>query len=179
MDGTVISILTVILSIVATILAFIFIVPEKRRARLNGFGKFLHDTFNFKYLVIEKILQACYILATAFMVIGGFFMLFAVETHGYYRTRSEWIGYYGLIVMILGPIMVRITYEFLMMAILLVKNVIQINSKLKNQDSEKKEDVFKVPTIEVAQKPEDTYCTNCGAKVDGAFCTNCGTAVQK
>lgn len=37
-----------ILAIVATVLAYVFIVPEKRREKLNAFGKFLHDTCNFK-----------------------------------------------------------------------------------------------------------------------------------
>lgn len=47
-----------LLAIAATVLAFVFIVPEKRREKLNAFGKFLHDTCNFKYLVVEKLLQA-------------------------------------------------------------------------------------------------------------------------
>ena len=51
----------IILAIAATVLAFIFIVPEKKREKLNAFGKFLHDTCNFKYLVVEKLLQALYI----------------------------------------------------------------------------------------------------------------------
>lgn len=66
-----------ILAIVATVLAYVFIVPEKRREKLNAFGKFLHDTCNFKYLIVEKILQALYIFFTADMIILGFFMLFA------------------------------------------------------------------------------------------------------
>ncbi len=33
--------------------------------------------------------------------------------------------------MILGPIVVRLIFEFLMMALLLVKNVISINNKLR------------------------------------------------
>lgn len=37
----------IILAIAATVLAFIFIVPEKKREKLNAFGKFLHDTCNF------------------------------------------------------------------------------------------------------------------------------------
>lgn len=51
-----------ILAIVATVLAYVFIVPEKRREKLNAFGKFLHDTCNFKYLIVEKILQAVHFL---------------------------------------------------------------------------------------------------------------------
>ena len=58
-----------ILAIVATVLAYVFIVPEKRREKLNAFGKFLHDTCNFKYLIVEKILQALYIFFTADMII--------------------------------------------------------------------------------------------------------------
>lgn len=55
----------ILFAIAATVLAFIFIVPEKRREKLNAFGKFLHDTCNFKYLVVEKLLQALYIFATS------------------------------------------------------------------------------------------------------------------
>lgn len=53
-----------------TVLAFIFIVPEKRREKPNAFGKFLHDTCNFKYLVVEKLLQALYIFATGDNIIS-------------------------------------------------------------------------------------------------------------
>ena len=37
--------------------------------------------------------------------------------------------------MILGPLVLRVTYEFVMMAILLVQNVIAINRKMKAQVS--------------------------------------------
>ena len=52
-------IISFLLAIVATVLAFVFIVPEKRRETLNAFGRFLHDTFNFKYLIVEKTLHIC------------------------------------------------------------------------------------------------------------------------
>ena len=71
----------IILAIAATVLAFIFIVPEKKREKLNAFGKFLHDTCNFKYLVVEKLLQALYIFLTAYFILQGFFMLFRTA-HG-------------------------------------------------------------------------------------------------
>ena len=131
----VITILAIILAIAATVLALIFIAPEKKRERLNGLGKFVHDTINFKYLIVEKILQVLYILCTAYVILMGFFMLFYVRPGydiGFYRTSSTWYGGYGLLLMIVGPIAVRLAYEALMMAFLLVKNVIQINSKLKS-----------------------------------------------
>lgn len=137
-----IPVLVVILAIVVTVLAFVFIVPEKKRAKLNKFGRFLHDTVNFKYLIVEKILQALYIFATAAVILLGFFMLFYVQPG--YESRHHsiapvWYGGYGLLTMVLGPIAVRLAYEFLMMFILLIKNVIQINNKLQGTGNDGKE----------------------------------------
>ena len=193
-----IVILASLLAIVATILAFIYIVPEKKRDRLNKFGKFLHDTVNFKYLIVEKILQFVYILATAFVILVGFFALFYVEEYGYGRyTHSEWYGGYGLLMMILGPIAIRLTYEFIMMAILLIKNVIQINNKLKAPEESQENgtqqpagDPFAAAPYQAAapfvpaapaapaEPASATYCPYCGAKVEGGkFCGVCGKQI--
>ena len=117
----------ILFAIAATVLAFIFIVPEKRREKLNAFGKFLHDTCNFKYLVVEKLLQAVYIFSTALVILNGFFMLFQVS-------YGQWLGGLGIVSMIVFPILLRLIYELLMMAVILVKNVITINKKLKDQN---------------------------------------------
>lgn len=134
--------IAVIPAIAATVLAFIFIVPEKRRAKLNAFGKFLHDTCNFKYLLVEKILQALYIFATAFTILLGFFSLF----------QAEFLV--GLVMMIVGPIALRLVYELFMMAVLLLKNVIMINKKLKNQNdtADSSADVFAAPDLSEVQQ---------------------------
>lgn len=121
------GLIALVLAIAATVLAFIFIVPAKRRDQMGKFGKFLHDTCNFRYLIIEKILQALYIFATALTILIGFFMLFCTDWNG-------WMGGKGILLMILGPIGVRVTYELLMMAVLAVKNIISINNKLRNQN---------------------------------------------
>ena len=140
------SIIGGILAVVATVLAFVFIVPESRREKLNAFGKFLHDTFNFKYLIVEKILQALYIFFTADLIILGFFMLFAAPED--FFGHRHWLGGYGILIMILGPILIRLIYELLMMAILLLKNVISINNKLRNQNGkEEKDSVFAAPDM--------------------------------
>ena len=125
------GIIAILLAIIATVLAFIFIVPAKRREKMGKFGKFLHDACNFKFLIVEKILQALYIFVTAYLILCGFFMLFmAPETW----TGRHWLGGYGILLMVLGPIAVRLCYELLMMAVLAVKNIISINSKLRNQN---------------------------------------------
>lgn len=185
MSMGIIFVIASIFALAVAILAFIFIVPEKRRAKLNKFGQFLHDLCNFKFLIIEKILQFCYVLATSFSIIAGFFMLFWVESyHSYYYSRTEWFGYYGLLTMILGPIAIRIGYELLMMAILAVKNIIQINNKLKNQNDDAADaNPFSTPNVADYYTPQQaaptaenvSYCPYCGAqKEPDAFCPNCG-----
>lgn len=194
------GIVAVIIAIVATVLAFIFIVPEKRRAQMGAFGKFLHDTCNFKYLIVEKILQALYLFATAYVILAGFFMLF-MAPRDWDGTRY-WLGGYGLLTMIVGPIAVRLVYELLMMGILLVKHVISINCKLRNQNDGAQADPFSTPDMsamkttlqqkaakraqaapaapvdpatpaaptEPVAAPEKKFCSACGTPLDGADC---------
>ena len=105
-----------VLALVATVLAFIYIVPEERREKMGSFGKFLHDTCNFKYLMVEKILQALYIFSTAAVILFGVLMLFRTE-YNYWTDSRIWMGGYGLLIIILGPIAIRLSYELMMMAI--------------------------------------------------------------
>ena len=144
-------IIAVVLAIAATVLAFIFIVPEKRREKLNAFGKFLHDLCSFKFLVVEKILQALYIFSTAFIVLFGVLQLFNVQ-RDYWTGASRWMGGTGLLCIIVGPIAVRLSYELMMMAILLVKNVISINRKLADETGSAGGDVFAAPNVEELKK---------------------------
>ena len=144
-------IIAVVLAIAATVLAFIFIVPEKRREKLNAFGKFLHDLCSFKFLVVEKILQALYIFTTAFVVLYGVLQLFNVQKD-YWTGASRWMGGTGLLCIIVGPIAVRLSYELMMMAVLLVKNVISINRKLADETGSAGGDVFATPDVEELKK---------------------------
>ncbi len=173
---TAITIIASLLAIGATVCAFIFVVPVKdRKAKIM---QILHDLVNFKTLIIEKVLQATYILSTAFCITYGFFMLFYVESYG--RYYSHWYGLEGLLTMILGPIAVRIAYEILLLAIIAVKNIIQINGKLKNQNEGEVADAFAMPKFEktpkaaVAPQPGNNFCSNCGSKLDeNGNCPNC------
>ena len=176
----ILMIVAVVLAIVCTVLSFIFITPEKKRGTLPKFFQIVHDVFNFKGLMIEAILKALYIFFTLFAILYNFFLLF-VQT---------WTGLFGLI---LAPIFIRLIFEFLMMAILLVKNVISINNKLQKESESKKEDPFlktpafiardQAPKAAPAPTPatEPALCPACGAPLTpgAAFCTSCGAAVKK
>lgn len=185
------GIIATILAIIATVAAFILVVPERKREKLGRFGKFLHDAVNFKFLIVEKILQALYIFVTAYVILCGFFMLFmAPETW----TGRHWLGGYGILLMVLGPIAVRLCYELLMMAVLLLKNVISINHKLADQTGNGSGDVFAAPNMQemkealrqrreaaqaaqaaaqAAQSQPANFCSQCGAKLENGVCPHC------
>ncbi|MCR5226778.1 MAG: zinc ribbon domain-containing protein [Eubacterium sp.] len=108
----------IIVGLVLTILLYVLVFPESRKASLNGFFQFIKDFFDMKYLLIEKILKFLYVLNTMTVISVGFFLLFG-------RTFVM-----GLLMIILGPIVQRLLYESIMLGILLVKNTMEINNKL-------------------------------------------------
>ena len=123
----IVAILAVLGTIAAMVLLYIFVLPAKKRDNLPKIGKIVHDIFTFKHLLLETVLRFLYVLCTVATIVFGVFMLFGFK-------YGQWLGGYGLLIAILGPIAIRLTYEGIMMFILLVKNTIQINSKLKDKD---------------------------------------------
>lgn len=127
----VLTVLAIVLSLAATILLFILVIPEKKRAKLPKFFQVIHDICNFKGLLIEKLLKVFYVFSTVYIMFNGVLTWFSGGNFGINFLT-------GLLMLVLGPILIRIVYEALMLGILLVKNVIQINNKL----SGKSEDPF-------------------------------------
>ena len=149
-----------ILGLVATIVLYIKVLPRKLDGTFNNrFLQFLHNYFHFKKLYIEEILKFIFTLASVSCVLNGVMLMFSVSRSynwytGRYTTQSNFLA--GLLLLVLGPVALRLTYEGLMMAILLVKNVMDINNKLK------------APAEQTAQAPVVTqpYCHECGTKLN-------------
>lgn len=119
-------------TVAAVILLYMFVLPENKRKELPEIGQKVADFFNFKELYIEKVLRFFYILLTVACIVMGASMLLGISHYdSFYRSYTTWYGGYGLLLMILGPIVVRLSFEAAMLFILLVKNVMQINNKLK------------------------------------------------
>ena len=131
-------IIGILLAIAATIFLYIKVMPKKYDGKLeNKFLQFLHDFFHFKTFYIEALTKFVFVLLTCACIFVGFMLLFGkIEYYGYFGATIEQSTFlYGLCLMILGPLVLRVTYEFVMMAILLVQNVIAINRKMKAQAS--------------------------------------------
>ncbi len=112
-------IIGLIAAVALTAASFIFIIPAKKRDSLPSFFKFLHDLFNFKSIMLEKIAKVFYVFLTIASVIVGILLIFGPSVLG------------GLGVMIAGPVVFRIFYELIMLKVIEVKNIIAINRKIK------------------------------------------------
>ncbi len=139
--------------IAAMVLLYLKVLPKKLDGTFgNKLLQFLHDYFNFKKLYVESVLKFIFTLLTVLCIVGGvvgviasifgFFggMVEAIEYGSWYFEyviRAFFIGgLSSLGVLVLGPVAVRLTYEFTMMFVLLVKNVMEINNKTKGEAPE-------------------------------------------
>ena len=52
-----VGIISALVSLVCSILVWVLVMPEKKRPTLNAFFTFVSDVFNFRSLLIEKILK--------------------------------------------------------------------------------------------------------------------------
>lgn len=148
--------ITLALTIAGMVLLYLKIIPKNNGKPLpNKFFQALHDYFNFKKLYIEEVLKFLFTLLTVAFIAGGvstilmsFFGIFknieylikGYVTFGYIAGSFFGDVFAGILTAIIGPIVIRLSYEGIMMFILLVKNVIEINNKTKtnnkNSDAE-------------------------------------------
>ena len=156
MSPTVSLVLGIIAAIVITVFLYIKVLPRKYDGKLpNKYWQFVHDFFHFKKLYLEEVLKAIYVLANAACIAIGAFMLISFQTYtSYYYgySRTTWYGGYGLLLIIGGPIALRLTYEGIMMFILLVKNTIEINNKLKTPQEEAPAAAVEEPPVAPAEE---------------------------
>lgn len=141
---TVLWVMAALAAIAATVLFCIFLMPEKKAKKLPKFLRVIRDVLNMKELYLEKVLRVLYVCTTLFCIIAGGLMFFFGFGRDYWSGGVQWYGGYGLLLMIGGPIALRLVFEGLMMFILLVKNTMQINNKLKAQEA---------PVEEKAEEP--------------------------
>lgn len=147
----------ILLTLGATVCTYIFVLPEGKIKAKGFFGKVfasVRDIFTFKELFIDKILQALYILATLGCILVGFMLLFGFRCYDSFWSGFSvtWTGGWGLLLMFVGPIAVRIAFEIIMMFVLLVKNVMQINGKLSAEANKTADDKVAVAAEPVADE---------------------------
>ena len=115
-------IISAVLALIGGIVAYILFVSKKKN-EYKGFVAWLHDFLNFKVYFIDMVLKVLYLIVTIFITLSSFsFIRISIASF------FVWL--------ILGNVVVRIAYEFVLMFLTLVNNTSEINKKLGNQKKE-------------------------------------------
>lgn len=120
-------IVSAVLAIVGGIAAYIMFVAKKNNGEYKGFLNWLHSFLNFKTFFIESILKVLYMISAIFITLGSFSLI-----------GSSVASFF--LMLLLGNVVLRVSYEFILMFLTLVSNTSEINAKLNSQKKEKKEE---------------------------------------
>ena len=111
--------LSIILALAGGIILHFTFLSPKNEGKYTGFVGWLYDFLNFKKLMLESLLRILYLIVTVYFICAGFSLLF-----------SSFLG--GITFMVVGLVLTRIGYEFILLTILLYRNTADINKKLGN-----------------------------------------------
>lgn len=116
-DAGIWLIIAAIIALVGGILVYFLFVKSKNEP--NGkFAKWLKDFLAFKIMWIESLLKIIYYIATIYIVLASFSMI-----------SFSFLSF--LLMLILGPILIRLAYEGLMMFIMIWRNTQDIANNTK------------------------------------------------
>ncbi len=113
----------VVWTIIATVIAIIggitlYFVFLKSKTKYTGFLAKLQDFLNFKSLVLEDILKITYLILAIFITLNSFGFI-----------ASNFLSF--IVTLIVGNLVLRISYEISILLIKICRNTSDINKKLK------------------------------------------------
>ena len=117
MGATVWTIVSLILALIGCfVIYFLFVI--KKGDNKQKFLTWLRDFLSFKTMLIEPILKISYLFFAIFITLGSFALI-----------GTNFLSF--LLTLIIGNIVLRITYEALLIMIMIWKNTTDINKKMK------------------------------------------------
>ena len=120
------SIIALVIGVVGGIALYFTFLNKKNDGKWTGFLGWLYNTLTFKNMIVETILKILYLVIAIFITLYSLGLI-AVNI----------ILALGLLV--IGNIILRVCYEFMLLAIITCTNTSDINSKLNKIIPEKKE----------------------------------------
>lgn len=119
-------ILAFLVALILTVFVLVVITPTNKDGKLNKFFQAIHNFFNFKKMYITLLIKAVTIFVTTLSIIVGVRLLFGIRYYNY-NLNTFWIG---LLLIVVVPIVIRLSYELLWLAISSMQAVIQIRDKM-------------------------------------------------
>ncbi len=127
-------VVSAVLAIIGGIVAY-FLFISKKKDNFSGFLAWLHDFLNFKVYFIDMFLKTLYVICTIYITLGSFSLI-----------GSSVAAFFLMLIM--GNVMLRVGYEFILMFLTLVNNTTDINSKLTQSNNAGSKENVKNPKNE-------------------------------
>ena len=121
------SIIALVIAVIGGIALYFTFLNKKNDGKWTGFLGWLYNTLTFKNMIVETILKILYLVIAIFITLYSL-VLIAVNI------------ILALGVLVIGNIILRVCYEFMLLAIITCRNTSDINSKLNKIIPDKKED---------------------------------------
>lgn len=116
------TIIAIVIAIAAGIMVYFMFVKSDKPVSSNL--QKLRDLLDFKTMLIEPVLKVVYITLTIFIVLFSFGLI-----------STSFVAF--LMTLIFGPLIIRITYELMMINIMIWKNTKEINENIKPKNAKK------------------------------------------
>ena len=162
------AIIILVISLVGALALSIYFLSRKRLAASVGspVKNWFFRFFNFDMYLSSAIMKFLYIFLTILVICLSFVVMFDAEFE------------VGLGMLIAGPVVLRLVYEFLLLIFSIRDKLDAIDSKLTGASEKpvRRPEPRHAAPAAAPQAPARRFCNKCGAEVkNGApFCTNCG-----
>lgn len=112
------ALVALVCAIVGSILIFALFLKKDNEKNLNQYTKPIYNFLQFNRLCIESILKFIYLFLAIFITVASFGLI-----------SSSFFGF--LVTLVVGNLLLRVTFELIMITILIHRNVRDINEKMK------------------------------------------------
>lgn len=113
-----------VLAVVLGIVAYVTFLSRHNEGRYTGFLGWLYDFLNFRKLMAEALLKIIYLIVAIFITLYALSVLF----FGGYGFGLNFLLF--LFIVVVGNILLRLVYEFMLVLVLICKNTSDISRKL-------------------------------------------------
>ena len=115
-------IISAVLAVVGGLVLYFTFLSKKNEGKFKGFWNWMQEFLTFKKMFIEHFLKVTYLILAIFITLASF-------SAGHFL----WV----ILGIILGNLILRISYEFSLVLLLICRNTTEINNKMSCKETKK------------------------------------------
>lgn len=111
-------VIAILAAIILGVVLYFTFLNKKNEGKYNGAAEKIYNFFNFNKFYVEDVMKLLYIVSTAVLTVIAIVILFTQSLLG------------GILILIIGNVALRISYELIMMFIILCRKTVSVDKKL-------------------------------------------------